>query len=36
MSAGETPGILEACDILDGLCLASFCLDSVEREFNAE
>lgn len=32
MSAGETPGILDACPIVVGLILLSFCLDSIDKD----
>lgn len=36
ISAGVTPGILDACEIVLGLCFVSLCLDSVEIDFKLE
>lgn len=34
MSAGETPGIRDACPMVDGLIRVSFCRASIESAFN--
>ena len=36
MSAGETPGILDACEMVLGLMDSNFCRDSIEMEFSLE
>ncbi len=35
MSAGLTPGIREACPMVDGRILVSFCRDSIESEVSS-